>query len=139
MRLQLCRAAIAGVEEFSVCDIEGRLPAPTYTASTLEALALARPDHDFVFLVGADQFLQFPRWHRPGRILELAEVWVFPRPGHALPEVPPPFRATEAPLLEIGSTWLRAEFAAGRPPRFLVPDAVLARVLALDLYIESEG
>lgn len=138
MRLDLCRAAVAGIEEFSVCAVEGELPAPTYTCSTLEALTRARPDTDFIFLIGADQYLQFPQWHRSGRILELAEIWVFPRPGHPLPGIPPPFRVIDAPLLEISSTWLRTEFAAGRPPRFLVPETVLSRVLALDLYVESE-
>jgi nicotinate-nucleotide adenylyltransferase len=36
--------------------------------------------------------------------------------------------------LELSASYLRAEFAAGREPRYLVPEAVLAYIRAHGLY-----
>jgi nicotinate-nucleotide adenylyltransferase len=49
-------------------------------AFTVDALRARRWD-DPIFLVGADQFLDFPDWNDPEGVLELARLGVATRPG----------------------------------------------------------
>lgn len=59
---------------------------PNYTADTLAQLRRAMPENTLFNLVGADSFLDLPRWHEPNRLLELAEWIVVSRPGFSLPD-----------------------------------------------------
>ena len=43
------------------------------------------PWQDPVFLIGADEFLDFPSWKEPDAVLELARLGVATRPGFDLP------------------------------------------------------
>ncbi len=59
--------------------------APRYTVETLRGLREALGPEDSVYVVvGADAFLDLPRWREPEELLELAEWIVVSRPGFAL-------------------------------------------------------
>lgn len=64
-----------------VTDIERRM-GTAQTARTLERLTGARPDHCFVWLMGADNLLQIHRWHRWHQIFMTVPVAVFARPSY---------------------------------------------------------
>lgn len=66
------RVVITGIEE----RIGTR-----YTAETLERLTALYPGVRFVWLMGADNLIQFHRWDRWRRIMELAPIGVLARPG----------------------------------------------------------
>jgi nicotinate-nucleotide adenylyltransferase len=55
-----------------------------YTADTLIALTERFADVNFVWLMGADNMLQFPKWRNWREILEMVPVAVYPRPGYTL-------------------------------------------------------
>jgi nicotinate-nucleotide adenylyltransferase len=57
---------------------------PNYTVDTLQALSQEYPAADLFVLVGADSFLDFPRWHSPDRLLAVAEWIVVSRPEFPL-------------------------------------------------------
>lgn len=61
-----------------VTDIERRL-GTRYTADTLRALVRAYPGARFVWLMGADNLVQIPRWHRWTTVFETVPVAVFAR------------------------------------------------------------
>ena len=61
-----------------VTDLERRLGV-TRTARTLELLAQRYPNVDFVWLMGADNLAQMPRWWRWTRIFHATRVAVFDR------------------------------------------------------------
>ncbi len=52
-----------------------------YTIDTLRRAAQAYPQTRFVFLMGADNFLQLPKWKDWKNIMRLARVAVISRPG----------------------------------------------------------
>ncbi|OYV51742.1 MAG: nicotinic acid mononucleotide adenylyltransferase [Rhodospirillales bacterium 20-60-12] len=52
-----------------------------FTADTLDELSRRFPRADFVFLMGADNLAQLPRWDRWGRIVAATPILVLPRPG----------------------------------------------------------
>jgi nicotinate-nucleotide adenylyltransferase len=55
-----------------------------YTADTLRALKSAHPDKSFVFLIGADNLIQFHKWRQWRRIFRLIPIAVFPRPSYSM-------------------------------------------------------
>ncbi len=63
-----------------VTDLEARL-GTTYTAETIARLQALYPGVRFVWLMGADNLVQFHRWERWRDILRAVPVAVLARPG----------------------------------------------------------
>ncbi|WP_416899197.1 MAG: nicotinate-nucleotide adenylyltransferase [Minwuia sp.] len=61
-----------------VSDIERRI-GTRFTADTLEKLTTRYSQHSFVWLMGADNLKQLPRWNRWEKIMETVPVAVFDR------------------------------------------------------------
>lgn len=66
-----------------VTDIERQL-GTRYTADTLTALSGRFPRTRFVWLMGADNLLQLPRWDRWTVIFHTVPVAIFDRPSYSL-------------------------------------------------------
>jgi len=81
-RLAGARAA-ARDPRIRVSDLEQRLDI-RYTAETIAALRARFPLHRFVWIMGADNLDEIPRWHRWERIFESVPVAVFNRPSYAV-------------------------------------------------------
>jgi nicotinate-nucleotide adenylyltransferase len=131
-RLELARAAFPG------CEVERE--EATTDVTVREA---ARRYDDVIFLIGADQFLDFPGWHDPAAVLEHARLGVATRPGYprarleaALERVARPERVLffDIPELPTSSRDLRARVARGEPIDAFVPAAVARIVEARGLY-----
>jgi nicotinate-nucleotide adenylyltransferase len=86
-----------------------------------------------------------PTWREPEAVLELAELGVAEREGvrradigerlsSALPGALDRVRFFEMPRLDVSSSYIRRQVAAGRPVRYLVPDAVADYMRTNDLY-----
>ncbi|OON68098.1 nicotinate (nicotinamide) nucleotide adenylyltransferase [Hymenobacter sp. CRA2] len=130
-RLQLVQLAIAGNEHLRVLDVEFCLPKPSYTIDTLDELRRQYPGVKFVLLMGGDNLPGLPRWKAAERLMAEFEVYVYPRPGYALPEpLPAGVRVVEAPLLDISATFIRKSMRAGQSIRYLVPEAVEREIIA---------
>ena len=125
-RLRLVRLALAGNPRLRAEDIEFGLLRPSYTIATLDALRQRHPTHDFVLLMGADNLPALPRWQESARLLAEVDIYVYPRPGTALPDLAafPRVQVMAAPLLDISATYIRESLRTGHSIRYLVPDAV---------------
>jgi nicotinate-nucleotide adenylyltransferase len=90
---------------------------------------------DPVFLIGADEYLDFAGWKEPEAVLELARLAVATRPGFALP-APPPERVLffEIEPVPVSSRQIRDLVARGEPIDGLVPPAVAAEIAGAGLY-----
>ncbi len=66
-----------------ITDVEVRLRT-RYTAQTLRALQLARPEVRFVWLMGADNLAQFHLWQDWEDIMHMVPVGILARPGQQL-------------------------------------------------------
>ncbi len=64
----------------SITDIEAKLNT-RYTAQTIAALQAKYPGVRFVWLMGADNLIQFHRWQNWRNIMESVPVGVLARPG----------------------------------------------------------
>ena len=134
IRLFLAELAFATLDEAEI-----GLDRFARTVDSLEALRL----HDPVFLVGADEFADFPSWKDPERVLDLARLGVATRPGidrgrleAVLDRLARPDRVSffEIEPLPVSSSDIRARVAAGEPIEGLVPAAVAAEIARLELY-----
>ena len=110
-RLHLARLAVAKVPGVEVCDREFYLPRPSYMYNTLQALTQEHPDHEFVLVIGADNWERFPAWYRSEDILSRYRIIIYPRPGYTLQDVPQNVTIANTPLLDISSTEIRHRIA----------------------------
>jgi nicotinate-nucleotide adenylyltransferase len=94
-----------------------------------------RPWDDPVFLIGADEYLDFPTWKEPAVILELARLGVAARPGFVLTEpLPDRILFFEIDPVPVSSREIRDLIARGQPIDGLVPPAVAAAIAESGLY-----
>jgi len=135
-RLELLHLAVADNPRLRVEAIELALPRPSYTIATLDALRTRYPIHGFVLLMGGDNLAGLPRWREATRILAELDIYVYPRPGAALPALGPfpRVKVVEAPLLDISATLIRESVRQGQSIRYLVPDAVERQIIANQYY-----
>lgn len=167
-RLEMGRLGIAGNALFSLDEREIFKPTPCYTVETLlELRAELGATQSLCLFMGADAFLGLASWHRWCELFDLAHIVVAQRPGVAsitraaasLPAellnelnrrlVNEPEALHDAPsgailvqpitALDISATQIRNEFAAGRSPRYLLPDAVLDYIQTNGLYKDTHG
>jgi nicotinate-nucleotide adenylyltransferase len=82
-RLKQARQVAAGHRRIRVTDIEDRLGGSYYTADTLKRLTRRFPALRFVWLMGADNLAQLPRWARWAEIFQTVPIAVFDRPSYS--------------------------------------------------------
>ena len=139
-RVELCRAAVAGDERLSLSLIDVEVAGPSYTVDTLSRLHDRCPGDQLTFIVGGDMALSLPTWREPAAILSLAALGVAEREGVRRTDIAERLadlgtenvRFFDMPRIDVSSSLIRRLVAAGRPIRYLVPDAVAD-------YIEREG
>jgi nicotinate-nucleotide adenylyltransferase len=146
-RLAMTRLAVTGNPLFAVSTGEADRPGPSYTAETLAQLrAELGPQAEFFFIMGADSLADFPHWHDPLRILELARLAVAERPALADAgfEEGVPEELAQAlrrcvvwlpmPLVAISASAVRERVRQGLSIRYWVPDAVEEYIRRHGLY-----
>ena len=145
-RLAMLEAAVQDVPGLGVDARELGREGPSYTVDTLIELrrevGQARP---LIWIVGTDILPSLPKWSRWQQLLELTHLVILARPGA---DSPPPavtqwldqhrtdqnallalpaggVMTLDQPVLDIASSDIRTLLAAGRNPRFLLPDVVM--------------
>jgi nicotinate-nucleotide adenylyltransferase len=159
LRYRMVDAAIKGQEGFLSDDRELRREGPSYSIDTLTGLREEFPERSLGLIVGMDAFLELPKWHRWDEILNFAHIVIAHRPGWRAPNigalgnliaengthrVNDLHEVTHGRIhihavtqLEIASTEIRDLVAAGRDPRFLMPDAVRDVIKQTNLYMSE--
>src|SRR5262245_18099763 len=155
-RLAMVRAAVADDARFLVDDRELRRRGPSYTILTLEELRAERGEQPLALILGMDAFAGIGGWHRAGELVALAHLVVAQRPGAEPPhdglaaELLRERRAASAAELsaspagrvhvcentriDLSSSAVRAVIAAGRDPRYLMPEAARRIIIGTGSY-----
>src|SRR5690242_11871853 len=145
-RVAMLRAALRGQDRLGLDTRELARGGPSYTIDTLTELRAEEGDRPIVLLLGADAFAGLPQWHRWQALFEAAHIGVLSRPGGARAwpaalaeevaarQVADPRQLHGQPSgnvvelevtpLDISATRIRSLLAAGRDPRYLLPDAL---------------
>ena len=152
----MLRAAIGDDPRFLVDDRELRRRGPSYTVLTLEELRAERGGQPLVLILGQDAYAGIDRWHRAEDLLTLAHIVIALRPRAALPReglgarllserrAPDAMALAASPAglvyvcdntqLDLSSSDVRAVVAAGRDPRYLMPEAARRIILGTGSY-----
>jgi len=130
IRYEMIQLAIANNPHFEVSPIDIDRKGVSYTVDTIkiiqEQMQLQR--EELFFIIGADNILGFPSWHKPAEILELCQIVVLPRPEIDLKNIHPMLKdkilVVKTPLIEISSSVIRQLIKQDRSIRYLVPEPV---------------
>lgn len=135
-RLHLVNLAIGDHPRMRSSAVEFDLPQPSYTVHTLAHLQEKYPGHRFSLIIGQDNLLTFGKWKNHDTILEKYQLYVYPRPGAGTSsfDAHPHVHLTEAPLMDISSTFIRKGLAGGKDLRFFLPEAVWKEIDHMNFY-----
>ncbi|MGH8250801.1 MAG: nicotinate-nucleotide adenylyltransferase [Steroidobacteraceae bacterium] len=155
-RLAMVQASVGDDRRFVVDDRELRRAGPSWTVLTLEELRQERGGQPIALILGMDAFAGIESWHRAIELIELAHLVVAARPGAPAPdrglaaellrerrcERPAEFASSRAgrvyvsqgTQLDLSSSAVRGVVAAGRDPRYLMPEAARRIILASGSY-----
>ncbi len=135
-RLHLVNLAIEEHPSYRSCDVEFKMPRPSYTIDTLTRLSEKYPQRKFSLIMGADNLDQFNKWKNCEMIVAHYHRYIYPRPGtpqHLMENVE---NATmvDAPLMDISSTFIRQAIAQGRDVPFFLHDKVYRYIKDMHFY-----
>ncbi len=129
IRYELVSLAIRENPNFKVSDLEIRRGGVSYTADTLQQIVeQGSPEDELFWVVGMDNLIDFPTWHRPDKILELSRLIAVQRKGFSLDQVESSLGKrvlfSSAPLIEISSSLIRERIGKRYSIRYFVTDPV---------------
>ncbi len=135
-RLQMVRLAIGEHTKMKASTIEFKLPQPSYTVNTLAHLVDKFPDHEFSLIMGADNLDSFHKWKNYEFILEHYKIFVYPRSGADGGKFKkhPAIHFTDAPVIEISSSFLREAIKNKKDVRYYFPQAVWEYLKGMNFY-----
>ncbi|MCR5589824.1 MAG: nicotinate-nucleotide adenylyltransferase [Bacteroidales bacterium] len=138
-RMQMVRRAIEDNYGMRACDIEMHLPVPSYTVVTLAALGEKYPDREFCLIMGSDNLDSLHKWRNYEHILENYRIYVYPRPGseRCARREHPNVTMVDVPMIDISSSYIRAQIAARKDVRYLLTEPVYKYLTEMHFY-ESE-
>ena len=135
-RLQLVRFAIGDNHKMKASNIEFSLPQPSYTVNTLAHLSEKFPDHEFALIMGSDNLQSFHKWKNYEFILEHHKIYVYPRPGFdgGKFQKHPSVIFTQAPQMDITSTFIREAIRNKKDVRYFLPEAAWEYLDEMNFY-----
>jgi len=141
-RVAMLRLAIP-VDDRHVLDTrEIERAGPSYTIDTVLSLHAEQPDTDWFLILGSDQFIRLPTWHRVKELLLLVTLAVAARPGSELVDGSALAGAMDLhcltlPPMDVSSTAVRSARDAGKAWSNLVPTPVAQYIETHHLYAEA--
>ncbi len=137
-RLAMAELVASKCDNVITSGLEFTLPKPSYTVNTLEVLAEKFPQHEFVLIIGADNWQNFSKWKQYDKILSEHNVMVYPRLGYDI-IIPEEFKERvaklDSPIVEVSSTYIREQLKANRNMNYYLPQDVYRYILEKGLYL----
>jgi nicotinate-nucleotide adenylyltransferase len=138
-RLQMVRIAVEDHPKMKASNIEFKLSQPSYTINTLTHLREKYPKKDFCLILGMDNLQTFDKWKNYEQILKHHALYVYPRQGSVGDKFKdhPHVHITEAPVIEISSSFIRAAIASNKEVSSFMPERVAQYVMEMNFYKSS--
>ena len=135
-RLYMVKLAIEDDFRFRACDVEFKLPYPSYTSHTLVKLAELYPQKEFALILGEDNLANIEKWKNFEFILANYPIYVYPRVGKENTQYRnhPSVIFTQAPQIEISATFIRESIKARRMVGYYLPQAVGEHIDKMNFY-----
>lgn len=135
-RLDLVNLAIDDHPHIKSSNIEFSLPQPSYTINTLVHLQEKYPQHQFSLIMGQDNLGSFHKWKNYEEILKNYKILVYPRPNCPASQFDTHSNVTitQAPLMEISSTFIRNAIREKIDLRYFLPYKVWLEIDEMNYY-----
>ncbi|MCG8412191.1 MAG: nicotinate-nucleotide adenylyltransferase [Bacteroidales bacterium] len=135
-RYKMVELALRNNSKIKACDIEFRLPKPSFTIDTLTYLNEKFPRNEFAIVLGADNFENFHKWKNYKEILDYYKLYVYPRPNYNMDSYKdhPNINLVNAPLMEISSSFIRKSIKENKNVEFFLPDKVYSYINDMFFY-----
>ena len=139
-RLAMANIAVEDDPRFRVSNIEFHLPQPSYTIDTLTFLAEKYPGKEFVLICGSDNLPAFSKWKNYEDLLNRYHLYIYPR----METEASPFdnhlhvHFTEAPMIEISSSFIRQGINEGKNLRQFLPEKVWKYLTEMHFYEKAK-
>ncbi len=138
-RYQMVFEATKDYPKLKPSKIEFDLPQPNYTINTLVHLEERfGKDYQFCLIMGEDNLKSFHKWKNHEAILTGYDLYVYPRISEK--EIVHQFKdhskihQVKAPIMEISSTFIRAQHKLGKNVRPMLPDRVWVYLDEMNFY-----
>ena len=135
-RLAMTELVASKCDNVITSGFEFTLPKPSYTVDTLKALREKFPQHEFVLVIGADNWENFEKWKDWQEILDKHNILVYPRMGSEIvipDDLCNKVEKLDSPIIEISSTYIREQLKKGKNMNFFLPKDVYRYILENNL------
>ncbi|MEG1574163.1 MAG: nicotinate (nicotinamide) nucleotide adenylyltransferase [Bacteroidales bacterium] len=135
-RIAMVKSAITGNIRLKYCNIESKMPLPSYTVNTLKTLSETYTKHEFSLIIGADNWLIFNKWKDYKYIIEKYRIMIYPRMGYDIKQSTLPAGVTlyDTPVIGISSTFIRDGFNGGKQMNYYITEGVYKYIIKNSLY-----
>ena len=137
-RLEMVYRAVKDYAKLRQSDIEFNQPQPNYTINTLSYLEEKYPEHSFALIMGEDNLKSFHKWKNYRVMLELYDIYVYPRMSVGNVETKfedhPKIHHIDAPIMELSSTFIRRSIKEGKNVRPMLPEHVWEYLDEMNFY-----
>ncbi len=136
-RLYLLQLAIEDNPAFQICDVEFKLPVPSYTIDTLAYLHEKYPQHEFEIIMGSDSYRNLPKWKNYEVLIAKYKVIVYERPGFntTIPDIGHIVLLKGTPMLDISATQIRNQLKEKKSVRYMLPEKVYKEIVKSRYYL----
>lgn len=144
-RLALVSEAIADNNKLKVSRVEFELPKPSYTITTLLHLKENHPENEFVLIMGEDNLRTFHKWKSHEQIIDMCEVYVYPR-ALTIQEMEEPkmldnqafehqkVTVHDVPVMKVSASFIRNAIKEGKDVKYLLTDPVYKYLTEMNFY-----
>ncbi len=148
-RLEMVMMAAKKHRGLSASDIEFGMPLPSYTLDTMKNLTKNFPEREFKIILGSDNLESIPLWKGGKTLMKDYSFLIYPRPGsipvnrdkdnvmESTGNKPMGFndaKITDAPVIDVSSTFIRESVAAGKDMRAFLPEGVYEYIVERNIY-----
>ena len=141
-RIRMVRMAIEYDTRFKASSIEFNLPRPSYTIDALAHLNEKYPKIDFSLILGFDNLATLHKWKNYEALLKNYKLYIYPRvfqsPEPSSLVKHPSVVITDAPIVELSSTFIRKAICEGKNIKHMVPPQVGGYIKEMNFYKRAE-
>lgn len=137
-RFEMVYRATETYDKIKPSDIEFSLKQPNYTIDTLAHISEKYPKYNFSLIMGEDNLKSFHKWKNYETILELYNIYVYPRISEGKIETQfnkhSKIHKVKAPIIEISSTLIRNGIKGKKNIRPLLSNKVWQYIDEMNFY-----
>jgi nicotinate-nucleotide adenylyltransferase len=141
-RLHMVNLAIGDNDRLKACNIELKLPVPSYTIDTVTYLNEKYPKNSFALIMGEDNLYTLHKWKNVNELINKCKLYIYPRSDSEKPTSAPleqilstaDILQVKAPLMDISGTFIRNGIKDGKDMSYFLPATVWQYIIEMHFY-----